>query len=70
MSEAFGNIRFATTTEIKKTAKDIATVPVKLQIRETSSNKYVLSNSTLLLKTNGEIVLKTSETSSSPTATN
>lgn len=70
MSEAFGNVRFATTTEIKKTAKGIATVPVKLQIRKTSSNKYVLSNSTSLLKTNGEIVLKTSEMSSSPTATN
>lgn len=70
MSEAFGNIRSATTTEIKMTAKGIATVPVKLRIRETSSNKHVLSNSTPLLKSNEEIVLKTSGMSSNPTGTN
>lgn len=70
MSEAFGNIKSATTTEIKMTAKGIASIPVKLRIRETSSNKHVLSNSTSPLKSNEEIVLKTSGMSSSPTGTN
>lgn len=69
MSEAFGNIRSATTTEIKMTAKGIATVPVKLRIRETSSNEHVLSNATSLLKSNKKFVLKTSGMSSSPTGT-
>lgn len=67
MSEALGNIRSATTTEIKMTAKHIAAIPVKLRIKETSSNKHVLSNSTAVLKINYEIVLKTSGMSSSLT---
>lgn len=58
MSKALGNIRSVTTTEIKMTVKHIAAIPVKLRIKETSSNKHVLSNSMAILKINDEIVLK------------